>query len=187
MDFPVLKGSSYVLVHTPDMIEHNGTTQTTEKITNPDSEYLKTLYDNIRSYEEVVNYPPNQTYIGNLNYKELKEIEQPWVDKPVEGKRFSETGEIMPQMEFFGLLQLCDVFELVYLETEFANEVKTALSNHKLFKEDAEKIHEGVELDWIKEQVDEHEAEGLYHDRQLVGCVVRAHEIDVNLNAQVML
>lgn len=187
MDFPVLKGSSYVLVHTPDMIEHNGTTQTTEKITNPDSEYLKTLYDNIRSYEEVVNYPPNQTYIGNLNYKELKEIEQPWVDKPVEGKRFSETGEIMPQMEFFGLLQLCDVFELVYLETEFAKEVKTALSNHKLFKEDAEKIHEGVELDWIKEQVDEHEAEGLYHDRQLVGCVVRAHEIDVNLNAHVML
>ena len=31
MNFPVLKGTSYVLVHAPDMIIQNGTTQTTEK------------------------------------------------------------------------------------------------------------------------------------------------------------
>ena len=29
---PVIKGAGYVLVHTPDMIMQNGTTQTTEKI-----------------------------------------------------------------------------------------------------------------------------------------------------------
>lgn len=187
MSFPVLKASSYVLVHTPDMIERNGTTQTTEKITNPESDYLKTLYDNIRSYDEVINYAPNQTYIGNLNYNELKAMEQPWVDKPIKGKRYSETGEIMPELEFYGLLQIVDVFELVYLETEFFKKAKEALSNHELFKDDAEKMKEGTELSWIEEQVKEHEAEGLYFDRQLVGCVVRAHEIDVNLNAHVML
>ena len=37
----VIKGTGYALVHTPDMVLHNGTTQTTEMIVNPDSEYLK--------------------------------------------------------------------------------------------------------------------------------------------------
>ena len=34
----VIKGTGYVLVHTPDMVLHNGTTQTTERIVNPESE-----------------------------------------------------------------------------------------------------------------------------------------------------
>ena len=39
----VIKGASYVLVHTPDMVLYNGTTQTTERVVNPESEYLKEL------------------------------------------------------------------------------------------------------------------------------------------------
>ena len=55
--YPVLKGASYVLAVVPDMVLENGTTQTTEKIVNPDSapdnnfkDKLKTLlaaYPNI--------------------------------------------------------------------------------------------------------------------------------------------
>ena len=41
MNFPVIKGTSYVLLHAEDMVIHNGTTQSTERITNPESEYLK--------------------------------------------------------------------------------------------------------------------------------------------------
>ena len=36
----VIKGASYILAHTPDMVMENGTTQTTEKVVNPGSEYL---------------------------------------------------------------------------------------------------------------------------------------------------
>ena len=32
----VIKGAGYILAHTPDMVLHNGTTQTTERIVNPD-------------------------------------------------------------------------------------------------------------------------------------------------------
>ena len=39
--YAVLKGASYTLAVTPDMVIHNGTTQTTEMIVNPESEYLK--------------------------------------------------------------------------------------------------------------------------------------------------
>ena len=62
----VIKGTGYVLVHTPDMVLHNGTTQTTERIVNPESEYLKELPRHLRSYEDVISYYPNQTYIGNV-------------------------------------------------------------------------------------------------------------------------
>ena len=50
----VIKGASYVLVHTPDMVLYNGTTQTTERIVNPDSEYLKEVPKHLRSYEDAV-------------------------------------------------------------------------------------------------------------------------------------
>ena len=61
----VIKGASYVLVHTPDMVLYNGTTQTTERVVNPDSEYLKAVPEHLRSYEEAVSYWPNQTVTTN--------------------------------------------------------------------------------------------------------------------------
>lgn len=187
MDFSTLKGASYVLIHTPDMIEKNGTTQTTEKIVNPNSEYLKKVRENLRPYEDVVNYAPNQTYIGNMTPEELKTLPQPWVNEKIEGQRYGKFGEIMPEKEFYGIMQICDVFELVHLEDAFAKDVKQELIDHELFAKDVDKIKEGVTLEWIQEQVDTHDAEGLYYDYQLVGCVLRAHEIDANLTAHVML
>jgi len=40
MDFAVVKGVSYALVHAPSLLVHMGTTQTVEREINPDSEYL---------------------------------------------------------------------------------------------------------------------------------------------------
>ena len=74
----VIKGASYVLVHTPDMVLYNGTTQTTERVVNPDSEYLKAVPEHLRSYEEAVSYWPNQTYIGNAHPDELAAVEFPY-------------------------------------------------------------------------------------------------------------
>ena len=53
--YPVIKGASYTLAITPDMVLHNGTTQTTERVVNPDSEYLKELPGHLRSFEDAVN------------------------------------------------------------------------------------------------------------------------------------
>ena len=36
-NYAVIKGASYVLAAAPDMVLHNGTKQTTEKIVNPES------------------------------------------------------------------------------------------------------------------------------------------------------
>ena len=184
----VIKGASYVLAHTPQMVVYNGTTQTTERVVNPESEYLKELESHLRSYEECVNYWPNQVYIGNAHPDELAEVEFPYYDKVKEGaERFGKYGEIMPENEFLLLVQTCDMFEVVKLDKEFVAATKEAFASNPIITDDiAEKIEEGVELSEIEHLVNEEHAEGLYIAGKLVGCVKRAHDIDVNLSAHVM-
>lgn len=188
MSFAVVKGASYVLVHTPDMVIHNGTTQTSERIINPESEYLKKLPEYLRSFEEVVSYPANQTYIGNITPDELAKYEMPWYDKKVEGAtRDGKYGEIMPQDEFIGLMKISDTFDLVKLEKEFSENVKEKLSEHPLFNERViAKLKEGEEVQEIEKYIKEQHAEPIYHSGKLVGCVKRAHDIDKNLDAHTL-
>ncbi|MCI6634011.1 MAG: glycine reductase, partial [Clostridiales bacterium] len=184
----VIKGAGYILVHTPDMVIHNGTTQTTERIVNPESEYLKELPSHIRSFEDVLSYYPNQVYIGNVTPDELAEVPQPWCDKacPSNG-RFGQFGQMMPQEEFLLLMQACDVFDLVKLEKDFVAENKAKLAENPLIDEAImARITDGIELAEVERLVAEEHSEGLYHHDKLVGCVNRAHDIDVNLSAHVM-
>lgn len=184
----VVKGTGYVLVHTPDMVLHNGTTQTTERIVNPDGEYLKELPSHIRSFEDVLSYWPNQTYIGNQTPEQLAEQGDTWVDKkcPVTD-RYGKYGEIMPQAEFILLMQICDCFDVVKLDKAFVAAHLDAVKAHPLFDESIiARIQEGVELSEVEHLVNEEHAEGLYHNNALVGCVKRAHDIDTNLSAHVM-
>ncbi len=184
MSNPVLKGASYVLIHTPDMIINNGTTQTSERITNPDSEYLKNIRQSFRTFEEVVAYPPNQTYIGNMTTTELKDVAKPWYEQKVSDKRFSNKGEIMPEIEFIGLMQVVDVFDLVKLDENFIPKVKESFEKHDLLKEYVDGL-KGSEMSEINSLLEEH-AEPISYEGNVVGCVKKAHDIDQNLNAHVI-
>jgi len=187
MALPVLKSASYVLVHTPDMVLHNGTTQTTERVVNPESEYLKAVGKHLRSFTAAVEYPPNQAYIGQITPDELKSYEFPWYDKSVKGaKRFGRMGEIMPQDEFIALIKMVDSFDLVLLEKSFVSSVQEKAAAHPVLKGMLGKLGEGTELGEIQAQIASEHAEALYHDGKLSGCVKRAHDIDVNLNAHIM-
>lgn len=187
MNNAVVKSASYVLVHTPDMILHNGTTQTTEKLKNPESEYIKNIKESFRAFEDVVNYAPNQTYIGNINPEELSKIEMPWFDKKLQGaKRTGRFGEIMPQDEFIALIKIADAFNLVLLNKKFTESVKERIDNHPLFKDEVDKLGAGVDLELVQKCVNEEHAEAIYHHGKLIGCVKKAHDIDLNLSAHVI-
>ena len=184
----VIKGSSYILVHAPDMVLHNGSTQTTERIVNPESDYLKAIPDNLRSFEEAVGYIANQVYIGNVHPKELEKVELPWYDKvDKEANRFGKFGEIMPQEEFLFLVQASDMFEVVKLDKDFVTKHRPTFESNPIITEDIiARLTEGVDLEEVESLVLNEHAEGLYSDGKLVGCIKKAHEIDVNLNAHVM-
>ncbi len=187
MNYSVLKGAAYALIHTPDMILHNGTTQTTEMRVNPESEYLKNIRDSYRTYEQVVNYAPNQTYIGNIHPEELKKLGKNWTDVECEGTRYGKLGEIMPQDEFILMIKVADAFGLVEVEKDFVAEALPKFEAHELSTEaEVKAIGEGIEQAEIKRLVEEEHAEAIYHNDKLVGCVKMAHDIDVNLNSHVM-
>lgn len=185
----VIKGAGYILVHTPDMVLHNGTTQTTERIVNPDGDYLKELPSHIRTFEQTLSYWPNQVYIGNKTPDDLAAVAQPWYDKTCDvNDRYGKFGQIMPQEEFLLLMQACDVFGLVKLEQGFVDAHRAALAANPIIDETimARIPAAQTEAAEIARLVAEEHSEGLYHNGELVGCVNRAHDIDVNLSAHVM-
>ena len=190
-DYPVIKGTSYTLAAAPDMVLYNGTTQTTERIVNPGSGYLEELPGHLREYGDVLSYIPNQVYIGNASHEELRGTEFPYYDKKWEAaKEDGPFGLIIPEDEFYGVMHICDVFELVTLEQGFAQTVKEKLARRGMFTPeqlDGLLKHNG-EAQELKRLVEEEHSEGLYlRGNELVGVVKRAHDVDVNLSAHVML
>lgn len=184
----VIKGAGYILAHTPQMVIHNGTTQTTERIVNPESEYLKVLDQHLRSYDACMKYWPNQVYIGNATPDDLAQVEFPYYDKVKEdADRYGKFGEIMPEEEFILLVQACDVFEVVKLDKNFVAAHKDALAADPIITpEIIALVQEGIDIAEIEALVNEEHAEPIYYAGTLVGCVKRAHDIDVNLSAHVM-
>jgi len=170
------------------MLVHGGTTQTTERVVNPSSEYFVKLPGQLRSFDEAVAYLPNQVYIGNKNPDDLSEAGATWYDKPLQGAvRNGSFGEIMPQDEFYLLMQACDVFDLVWLEKGFVAGVYSRFENHPLIDTALlDRVNDGAELSDIEKAVNEEFAEGLYQNGTLIGCVRKAHDIDVNLSAHVI-
>ncbi|MFR8072714.1 MAG: glycine reductase, partial [Anaerovoracaceae bacterium] len=87
-------------------------------------------------------------------------------------------------------IQICDVFDLVKLEKKFAKEVEKKLAAHELIGAQRAAIL-NKNADTTEEElaalIEEEHAEPLYNGGKLVGAVKRAHDIDVNLSAHVML
>lgn len=188
MAFPVIKGTAYALIYTPSLLVHMGTTQTGEKHTNPNSEYLKQVPQHLRSYEECINYAPNQVFIGNQRPEFLKTVPMPWWQNPMTGAtREGKYGEIMPEDEFIGMIKMSDSFDLVLLEEGFYAEISAKLAQHPLINEnDLKRLGKGTSAAEIEKQIQDFHAEPLMLGDRVAGCVKRAHESDVSLTAHIM-
>ncbi len=103
---PVIKNCSYCLVHAPDLVQF-GSKPRREITQNP--AIRESISRSLRSYDQVVCYPPNQTFIGNLSPAELKNIPRPWFAEKTECSSTGTFGEILDQTSFYALLKLADV------------------------------------------------------------------------------
>jgi betaine reductase len=190
MNYPAIKGAGYGLIQANGMLIHHGTTQTSERIKNAESEHLQKLPEHLRSFEDAVKYPPNQAFIGNIMPDELKTIPRPWYENQInDAARDGKYGEIMPEDEFLGLMKIVDIFDLVVLEEEFQAHIKEKLAAHLILgninKFDNLNKNTGS-FDEINKMVEEHVALPLYFEGKLLGCVKKAHEFDEALSAHVM-
>ncbi len=188
MPYSVIGGTSYVLIQAPAAMKQHGSTMMAERNKNPESKYIQQMGEKNRTFEEAVQYPPNQTYIGNISPDQLADMEKPWYQNPIDdADRYSEWGEIMPEDEFIALVQICDAFNLVLLKESFVEEVKGKLAETPVIGDPLiEKLKSSEDAE-VQDAVQNGESEPLYLGDALVGCVKPAHSSDPNLNAHVML
>ena len=183
----VIKGASYTLAHSPDLLKRNGSTQTAAIAKDPSDPYIAAIPAHLRTFEQAVQYPPNQVYIGNKKPEDLTAIPEPWFKCTDTADRFGPFGEIATQKELYVLMKYADVFELVYLTEAFTSEAESIIQNHPVMKAKSLSLGKGYPQEDIEKLVREHTAEGLYDNDVLVGCVKQAHDTDPNLSAHTML
>src|SRR6056297_2019127 len=158
LGYPVIKGSSYILVHAPNILKQGGSTQTTTRKKDPNDPYLSEMDNYLRDFDEFVGYGPNQAYIGNILPEDLKDIETPWYDKDnlLDKKRDGEFGEIMPEDQFITLIKHVDVFDLVKLSKDFVKKGEQLVKKHPILKEMDIDLGEGEDKETLEKLLDNH-------------------------------
>jgi len=184
-----VKGTSYCLNHVPEMAFHYGNTPYVERKTRGESEFLKELTSHLQSYAKAAAYAPNLAYIGAMTLGELERHPQPWLENlAAEPVRFGRFGEIMPEDEFLGLMDISDVFDFIWLEERFSAAVSEKLRKNPVIPETLlGRLEKGHTLQEIEREVSEKDALPLYFEGKVVGCSRKGHEIDECLEAYVLL
>ena len=184
-----VKAASYCLNFASELGIRYGVTPFTECHANPESPFLAGLANATPTYDFVCSYAPNLTYIGAMTTEELEAHPKPCLNNlAADAKRFGRYGEIMPENEFIGFMDICDVFDLIWLEKAFAASVREALASHSLMVDtQLKRLEAGHDAAEIASEVEKNHALPLYFEGKLVGCCRRAHEQDPNLSAHVIL
>ena len=100
--------------------------------------------------------------------EELADRPRPWYNENLKGAdRFGKFGEIMTQDEFYGLMKISDVFDLVLLEKDFTLSIKKKYTNHPVLNVKVDDLGEGEEASEIATLVENHIADGLYEGENL--------------------
>ena len=188
-----IKAASYCLIHAPEMGSRYGTTPYQEYSAHPDSTFLADLGKAVSgpdlSYETICRYAPHLTYIGAMTTDALADHPRPLLKNPHnDACRFGAYGEIMPEDEFIGLMDICDAFDLIWLHTSFAAGIKARLEEHPLISdEQMQRLEVGHDANEIDAEIRNSHALPLYFKDELIGCCRRAHATDKNLSAHVLL
>ncbi|MFP5376438.1 MAG: glycine/sarcosine/betaine reductase complex component C subunit beta [Acidimicrobiia bacterium] len=182
---PVVSAATQVLAHVPGLARHGSKPQ---RELPRSKETEKAFLAALRGFDDAVAYAPHQAYIGALHPRHMPE--RPWTGAPAPdgASRFGPRGgEIMPDVEFLGLLACVDRFDLVTLAPDVADRAAAALAAHPLAKH--------LELDRVdKARGDVDRVASRPGSRRLHlgatrvgGAVPCAHEEDESLTATVLL
>ena len=187
LEQPVIRGVRFFLAHTPGLVRYGS--KPSRDIAR-DATIADAIAAHLRSYEAAVAYPPNRAFLGHIHPDTLAAMPQPWFASAAPGSRWGAHGEIMPEEEFYGVLKICDAFDLVHLEAGFVEETRAALTPHPLLTAaDLERLGTGFpDADIVTQCGGNPPALPLYlRNGRRIGCMQSAHEEDAALAADVLL
>lgn len=180
MPDPAILHTAYALAHAPDFVRH-GSKPTRELAADPS--LLEPLTASLRPWREVVSYPPNQVFIGNLSPDELAAIPRPWYEHLVDGASSKGPfGRIIDQAALYGLMKLSDDFDLMTITADLARQAQASLKD---FAPRRDRI-EGIAESDLRALIDTEDGLVLYHDGEAEGFVRTPHEQDDSLEAHVL-
>jgi betaine reductase len=184
---PVIRGVRYFLGHTPGLVRY-GSKPVRELAKAPG--LIAALSTHLRPYAAAATYPPNQAFLGNIFPDDLRTYSQPWFKLSDVVRRWGPHGEIMPEEEFYGIVKICDAFDLIWLEEAFTGIVRDTLARHPLITTaDLNRLGNGVSMAAIaaKLEADARLLPLYLRNGQCVGCIQAAHDEDGSLAADVLL
>ena len=183
MPAPVVVAATTVLAHIPGLVPL-GSKPSRELRRDPS--LAEPLRARLRPFDDALGYPPHQAFLGRIHPRRLPS--RPWVGQRLEGAtRFGGAGELMPEVEFIGLMAAVDDFGLLTLEPAVAEAAGAALGRHPLAR--------AMALDRVAASAGDAEAVGAEAgalvlrgvDGSVTGAVRRAHDVDEALAAPVLL
>jgi glycine/sarcosine/betaine reductase complex component C subunit beta len=184
---PVISGVRFFLAHTPGLVRY-GSKPTRELVKN--RELMTAVSAHLRPYEAAAAYPPNQAFLGSISPDDLRTYGQPWFKMSAGARRWGPHGEIMPEEEFYGIVKMCDAFDLVWLEEQFTVAVKDMLAQHPhVTAADLSRLGDGLPRTAIASKLSaDAQILPLYlRDGRVIGCIHAAHDEDSSLAADVLL
>ncbi|MDH3731557.1 MAG: glycine/sarcosine/betaine reductase complex component C subunit beta [Acidimicrobiia bacterium] len=180
MEQPAILHSSYILAHAPDFVRYGSKPRREIEV---DPSLLGQMSDSLRSWPEMLSYPPNQTFIGNLTPDELGAIPRPWFENLVADAGVDGPfGRIVDQAALYGLMKLSDDFDLMTIGTELAAEAVAALAD---FDQRMDRIT-GVPAEELSQLVAGGGGQPLFHKGVVAGFLRTAHDKDPSLDAAVL-
>ncbi len=180
MPEPAILATRYVLAHAPDFVRY-GSKPTREVEADP--ALLDQLAASLRPWDEVVSYPPNQVFIGNLTPDDLAATERPWYEHRVtDASADGQFGRIVTQAALYGLMKLSDDFDMLTITDSVAEQARHDLSR---FEHRLDRIV-GVTPDELTSVMADNDGLPLYFDGEVAGFMRRVHEQDASLDPHVL-
>ena len=178
---PAILHASYALAHAPDLVRYGS--KPTREI-GRDPSLLPRITEALRTWDEVVGYPPNQVFIGNLAPDDLAAIPRPWYENRIESADPNGTfGRMVTQPALYGLMKLCDDFDLLAIDGELAEQAGADLVD---FEHRRGRIT-GVDPAELMAIAEVSDGLDLHQDGRRAGFIRTAHEQDEALTASVLL
>ncbi len=185
MAYPVISAVANVLAHAPGLVRYGSRPL---RDIQRDPAVLDRIAARLRSYPEALGYPPNQAYIGNLDPDALGQIPRPWFVRALPGAaREGPFGVIIPEPEVLCLLKAVDRAGLVCLVPQFFERLRELLLRDGLFTDGELAALKPTPQAAVEESLRRGEGVPLWDGAEVAGCVLRAHEEDEALSANVLL
>jgi betaine reductase len=183
--YPVITSVANVLAHAPDLVRY-GSKPLRDLAADP--AVLPALSARLRSYADAAAYPPNQAYIGACEPESLRSVPRPWfaaVEPPAPAD--DGFGEVIDQVELYGLLKLSDRARLVQLDAATLARAADGLTRRGVVTAAEMSALAPASDEAIARPIASGDAIPLWLGDQVIGSIGRGHEQDESLTANVLL